>query len=184
MSIISALMCHDVEQKVVSFLEIEDIKNLQLTDPSLLNLCNREYLDRNITHLPTNAINYLIGKNWFGPSTSNHVLGWATEEGHTDVVKYLFTHGSSHRIDSIVLLAASKGHLGIVKYLCTIPNVDPSIINRAFSSALKHDRMEILEFLCTEMPIDIRVIHNAYWKAHYTGDISMTRFFLNHFVIP
>lgn len=72
----------------------------------------------------------------------NHILTWAAENGHLDVVKLLVKKGAND-YNGAMFKAVIKGHTAIVKFLVKkCSNLNPPMI-----LAVKHNHLDIVKIL-------------------------------------
>uniref|UniRef100_A0A6C0JR58 Ankyrin repeat protein n=1 Tax=viral metagenome TaxID=1070528 RepID=A0A6C0JR58_9ZZZZ len=94
----------------------------------------------------------------------NLAIGWASQNGHLDIVKLLLADQRVNPTEDNNLAirgAASSGHVEVVKVLLTDPRVDPSAINNyAIRYASENGHAEIVRLLLADSRVDPSAYNN------------------------
>lgn len=111
----------------------------------------------------------------------NYAIGWASNNGHLEVVKYLVSTGkvdSAAENNCAVKWASHNGHLEIVKYLMSTKKVDPTASdNYAIKSASYNGHLEVVKYLIGTKKVDPTASDNwAIRYAYKNGYLEVARY--------
>ena len=184
MSLLSHLFGRDVEMSVISFCDIPTCKSLDVTDWSLLMMCDSRYLNSDILVLDVNGIRYIARQIWFDMKLYI-APGKGVDSDHTRnrvVMLYhaVMTGGEECATATRILFEALGGESDhasdewVVMSEDTTPVASPitpednaaqvitsNDIDIAIRSSIQNDLINILRIICTHNTLDPNSMNDA-----------------------
>ena len=109
-------------------------------------------------------------------------IGWASENGHLDVVRYLVSQGASVSADNdyAIRWARQNGHLEVVKYLMEHGASITACDNYAIKLASENGHLEVVKWL-VERDVDVTASDNcAVRRANRNGHTKVVNYLVKH----